>query len=386
MYQLNEQQIDFIINDISARGVEMETLQQDLADHVCCIIENNLEENGDFESFYQKTIKTFYKNDLTEIEEETLLVLTYKNYYAMKKTMINSGIASAVLFTAGSFFKFMHWPGASVLILLGMFIGTLIFLPIFFMFKKNETVNSKEKLVLGIGVINGMFFSLYVLFKVFHWPGANLLWFFTLGIFALIFIPLYFFSGIKNPTTKLNTITTTIILIMLAGVFFLQTRLMSSKQFYLAKTYNYIQYEDLLLKLQATKSANQNNEIEKLANEINQNCNEIKTMIISDAIGTTSIPKDFEEKQITFEEVGLSSQFNIEENGYSKILKLKDQINTYNSIISSHKQAIQMQNEIARMIDKKLLQQSNFNLLYALNQIQLITLQNKQLFTSEKEI
>lgn len=101
MYQISDQQIDYILNDISARGVEMESLQQNLLDHVCCIIENNLEENGDFENFYQKTIKSFYKDELWEIEEETLLLLTYKNYYTMKKIMINSGIAAATFFIIG---------------------------------------------------------------------------------------------------------------------------------------------------------------------------------------------------------------------------------------------------------------------------------------------
>lgn len=64
MYQLSDKQIDHILNDIGARGVEMESLQQNLLDHICCIIENNLEENGDFESFYKKTIQTFYKDAL----------------------------------------------------------------------------------------------------------------------------------------------------------------------------------------------------------------------------------------------------------------------------------------------------------------------------------
>jgi len=34
VYRLNDQQIDHIINDIRARGVEMESLQNDLLDHV----------------------------------------------------------------------------------------------------------------------------------------------------------------------------------------------------------------------------------------------------------------------------------------------------------------------------------------------------------------
>jgi hypothetical protein len=67
MYQLSEQQIAFILDDISARGIETDSLQQDLLDHICCVIEHGLEENGDFGAFYQTIIQTFYKMDLREI-------------------------------------------------------------------------------------------------------------------------------------------------------------------------------------------------------------------------------------------------------------------------------------------------------------------------------
>ena len=130
MYHISDQQIDYILNDISARGVEMESLQQNLLDHICCIIENNLEENGDFESFYQKTIETFYKDQLWEIEEETLQLLTFKNYYTMKKVMIVSGTFSAAAMILGILFKFLHWPGAAALIILGIGASSLIFLPL----------------------------------------------------------------------------------------------------------------------------------------------------------------------------------------------------------------------------------------------------------------
>ncbi|MBP7245269.1 MAG: hypothetical protein KBA99_08200, partial [Bacteroidia bacterium] len=76
MYCLSEKQIDFILDDIRRNGVELEDLQSNLLDHICCIIELELEENGDFEQFYFSTIKKFYKNELREIEEETISLLT----------------------------------------------------------------------------------------------------------------------------------------------------------------------------------------------------------------------------------------------------------------------------------------------------------------------
>jgi hypothetical protein len=219
MYQISDRQIDFILSDISARGVEMESLQQNLLDHICCIIEHDLEENGDFESFYQKTIKTFYKDALWEIEEETIQLLTFKNYYTMKKTMIVSGTFSAAAMSIGILFKFMHWPGASALIILGIAVSSLVFLPLLFTLKAKEKQNIKDKFILGIGMLAGILISIAILFKVMHWPGANLMGSSVIGIMGLIYIPVYFFSGIKNPESKVNTIVTTNIMIMGCGLF-----------------------------------------------------------------------------------------------------------------------------------------------------------------------
>ncbi|MDX2172516.1 MAG: hypothetical protein SFY56_05305 [Bacteroidota bacterium] len=219
MYCLSDKQIDFILNDICARGVEMESLQQNLLDHICCIIEQNLEADGDFESFYQKTIQTFYKDALWEIEEETLLLLTFKNYYAMKKTMITGGIFSATTMTIGLILKFLHMPGASLLILLGVVSLGFLFLPLMFILKAKEKQNKKDKLIVGLGTTFGILISFAVLFKIMHWPGANIMGLLSVGIMLLVFTPVYFFTGIRNPDTKVNTIVVTILLIMGCALF-----------------------------------------------------------------------------------------------------------------------------------------------------------------------
>jgi hypothetical protein len=380
MYRISDQQIDYILNDIGARGVEMESLQQNLLDHVCCIIENNLEENGDFESFYQKTIKTFYKDALWEIEEETLQLLIYKNYYTMKKVMIYSGTISVVGFIAGSIFKIMHWPGASAFIQLAVISMSFIFLPLFYLLKAKEVKGIKEKLQIGIGTIFGILFILAANFKIMHWPGANLMWMIALGLLLLVFIPLYFFSGIRNPETKVNTIITTIILIAAGGMLFALTSLKSSTQVYIAKMHNYIQGEELLTRMQMIKkdSLIQNSEIENLSKEINANCMKLKSMILMNGIGQNNIPTNFESIPLILVESGLGDNFNGGEPGDSLIHILKDQVNSYNTSIAKVNPKYSFDNEIERMLDMQLLQQSNYNLLNTLNQIQLFVLVNEK--------
>ena len=246
MYSLSEEQIDFILRDIKSRGVEMEDLQVSLLDHICCIVESELEPDGDFESFYRKTILRFFKKELREIEEETILLLTFKNYYAMRKTMIITGTASVVGFIAGSFFKIMHWPGANMLLLLGIATASLIFLPLFFILKTRESDSGRDKIVLGIGTFFGMLISISTLFKLLHWPYANVMWITSLGILFFGFLPVYFFSGIRRAETKINTITSSMLILFAGGLLFALTSLRPSKVVVVNSMLAYIQNEDLL--------------------------------------------------------------------------------------------------------------------------------------------
>ncbi|MBS1637422.1 MAG: hypothetical protein JST26_16015 [Bacteroidetes bacterium] len=238
MYRISDQQIDFMLDDIRARGVEMESLQQNLLDHVCCIIEQNLDANGDFESFYQKTIRTFYKDALWEIEEETISLLTFKNYYTMKKVMIISGTFSAAATSAGIFFKFMHWPGASALLVLGIAVASFLFLPLLFTLKAKEKTKTRDKIIIGLGTIAAILLSLGILFKIMHWPGANMMGVLMISVMLLLFIPIYFFTGIRNPETKVNTIVFTILAIMGCGLFLALVNSRPSIQIHAAENSN----------------------------------------------------------------------------------------------------------------------------------------------------
>jgi hypothetical protein len=85
MYRVSDEQIEFILDDIKKRGVEIESLQLNLLDHICCIIEREYHETDDFNTIYETTIKQFFKTELWEIEEETIGLLHFKHYYKMKR-------------------------------------------------------------------------------------------------------------------------------------------------------------------------------------------------------------------------------------------------------------------------------------------------------------
>lgn len=229
MYVLNDEQVAYILNDIRRSGIESEELQLDLLDHICCVIESEMLPNKNFEEFYRSILPRFFKRELREIQEETTLLLTFKNYYAMKKVMLNGGMFSAISFIIGAILKVMHLPGASVFILLGIASFCFLFLPLLSILRVKEQKETKDKVVIGIATVFGILISLATLFKVMHWPGANIMWIVSLGILFLLFLPIYFFGGIRNPETKTNTVISSILILTAGGLLFTLTNLRASR-------------------------------------------------------------------------------------------------------------------------------------------------------------
>jgi hypothetical protein len=236
MYTITEQNIDFILEDLSKRGITIESLRLNLLDHVCILIEENLEENGDFEAFYNMTIKTFYDKELYELEKETNYLL-YQNNLIMKKAMIISGACSAAGFIGGSISKIMLFRITDFLLFLGFASFVLLFLPLVFFVLIKELKSKKDLLIYSSGTLSLMLYFICMLMKCvglpsFMHPGLEnsgnvwlIMWLTGLAIGSFVFIPSYLLSGIHKPETKINTIITSILLVAFIGVQFRLTNL-----------------------------------------------------------------------------------------------------------------------------------------------------------------
>jgi hypothetical protein len=103
MYPITDKHIDYILNDLDAKGIRIPGLQQNLLDHICVLIERNLEEGEDFEAYYRAILTGFYREELAEIEAETQYLLRHRRLF--------------LLLTRGQFL------GCLFLLLVGPFIG-----------------------------------------------------------------------------------------------------------------------------------------------------------------------------------------------------------------------------------------------------------------------
>ncbi len=220
MYQISSEQIDYMLEQITLQGISDEGLRDSILDHVCCLIENSHEPIEDFEHCFQSYLKQFYQKNLEEIEVETHLLLNFKNYYQMKKFMLLSGLAGASILAIGNLFKFMHWPGTAMLILLGILLLSMVFMPMLFFIKLKENPVGTQKLLLSLGTLLAILFCFSVLFKIMHWPYANMLG--NISVFGtiLVFVPIYLVNSFKTKDQQTNALITVILIVASAGMLY----------------------------------------------------------------------------------------------------------------------------------------------------------------------
>lgn len=250
MEYLTEKNISEITTLIKAKGVEMEELLYDLVDHVCCMIEEKMEQGKNYANALDEAMNSFGNKGIRNIQEETTYLLT-KNILVMRKTMHIIGITSAVLLLLGSIFKIQHWPGAAIMYVLGVAFLCLIFMPLYLTVRAKEKVSKLNTVTNVIGVISAMALCFGILFKIMHWPMANMLMNIGGFILILIFLPLYIYSSYKSKNLKTTTIVP--IIISVAGF---------SLMFSLVKLRNSSAVNNAIINIQYTI----NNDIEQTAN------------------------------------------------------------------------------------------------------------------------
>jgi hypothetical protein len=205
MRNLTDEQIDFIADDIRNRGVFTQSLQEDLLDHICCFIEEQDDERP-FGEIYRRALDAFGQQGLQGIQDETLYLINQPYQNAMKKFAYITGALASILLLAGAFFKIMHWPGANACLILGTVTLSMFFIPYFFYVNLKEQSEKKSKVIAAFGLMTALFLCAATLFKMMHWPGTIVI----MGLFGLsflVFLPLYIINGVRNPLTKVSSIS-----------------------------------------------------------------------------------------------------------------------------------------------------------------------------------
>lgn len=138
----------------------------------------------------------------------------------MKKTLYLIGLISTIFTFLGSFFKIMHWPGASVIIIMGALSLAFIFVPLLIFIKFKEVSFLFDKFIYSIGIILGTVLMVGFIFKLMHWPWATVLMLSSIVIFNFLYTPIYFISRFKKEELKFDTIVNSVIMFSFGSILF----------------------------------------------------------------------------------------------------------------------------------------------------------------------
>tara|TARA_B110000459_G_C16441022_1_gene416315 strand:- start:412 stop:849 length:438 start_codon:yes stop_codon:yes gene_type:complete len=138
----------------------------------------------------------------------------------MKKTLYLIGLISTIFTFLGSFFKIMHWPGASLIIIMGALSLAFIFVPLLIFIKFKEVSFLFDKFIYSIGIILGTVLMVGFIFKLMHWPWATVLMLSSIVIFNFIYTPIYFISRFKKEELKFDTIVNSVVMFSFGSILF----------------------------------------------------------------------------------------------------------------------------------------------------------------------
>lgn len=198
MQQLKLSDIELIRLEISRQRVTYSHLLDDLVDHVCCDVEAQMDKGLSFKQAFENVRSDVGVNRFKKIQEETLMLID-KKYKSMKILMKIFGVLSPSLLAVAALFKIQHWPGASIMLVLGFFFLCFFFLPSAVYVLNAENKTDKKHLFMKLsGLISSVVFLLGILFKVMHWPGAGVALAVGLAALGSIFLPSLIFSKIRD--------------------------------------------------------------------------------------------------------------------------------------------------------------------------------------------
>ncbi|HTN44825.1 MAG TPA: hypothetical protein VL098_00650 [Flavipsychrobacter sp.] len=209
MFQLSEHQIDIIYERLRQDKLKSVKLEQDLFDHFCCYMEEQMLKGENFEASYSKAMNAISPNGIKEIEFELYFIMNFNKQLTMKKLIFLSSFISMFLLSTGLMFKTLNWFAANILLFLGFTIlfMTMILLVIYAtQFLRHQTISFWLRSIAGVTSI--ALIAIGFIFRALHFSGANIIYGLGTIILNFIFLPLFFYQLYKYGFIKTNSTQT----------------------------------------------------------------------------------------------------------------------------------------------------------------------------------
>ena len=127
----------------------------------------------------------------------------------MKKIERILGFSGLILFVLSVLFKFLHWPGTAVAMVIAVNILNLGYLPLNLIREQRKATSTLLTIYLVVRFITLFLLLFAFLFKVQHWPGAGLLFIFSrysLPVFILVYLYVAYKGESGGPLSQTSTL------------------------------------------------------------------------------------------------------------------------------------------------------------------------------------
>ena len=198
--KLSHNQIEIIRAKI-ARSIHLQTLQDDVLDHVCCALEDSEALDGEFEMAVHAAVNDLAPEGLVRLQRDTLLLLNVK-HIVMKRFMYALGLVTAITSSMGICFKLLHLKGADFLLTYGLLSFTLLYVPLHVIvwYLSNPNSRSSEKVKIMFALLSAVLTGGAIVLRLFHIEGPVVENLFIIGavVFSFGFLPIQFFNMYKR--------------------------------------------------------------------------------------------------------------------------------------------------------------------------------------------
>jgi hypothetical protein len=134
----------------------------------------------------------------------------------MKQKLYILGLLTVLLITLGTIFKLNHWPGAAILIILGILTLAIVFIPLALRNNYKAEGNRQNLILYWTAGLTCFIVFICMLFKLLHWPYAGLALLIALPFPYVVFLPVYLFVTGRNK--NYNIYNTVYVLFLLTAV------------------------------------------------------------------------------------------------------------------------------------------------------------------------
>ena len=193
--KLSKEYVDIIRYRIDQSDITMHTLRDDVLDHVCCVVEQKLNEGKSFEIAMQEAFHELAPRGLDEIQRKTFFLLNSPKLLFMKRVMYLTGLVCASTVSLGWLFVTLRWPGGRELFNIGFLAFLWVFVPMLAVDRYRVSMRKavSEKIRIMLGAASGFIVGLSLVFKVLHLQGADIALIVGMVMFIFGFLPIFFF-------------------------------------------------------------------------------------------------------------------------------------------------------------------------------------------------